>query len=483
MSRIPLLGGAYSARSIIASAQSCKNLFPEKTPESTTPPTPVIQYLTPGIVELVQPGPDNSRCAYTATNGDLFVAIGNSVFYIDSSFNETLVGIVTNADTPSFISDNGTVAVLVDGTSTGYVWDLATHTFAAIADPAFYGADRVACIDGWFCFNRPGTNQFYLSPNNWDGATPFDPLYIASKTGGPDRIVSLGALRGELWLVGLYTTEVWFNSGGADFPFSRQAGVLIEHGALAPWSLATMDVNLFWLGQDQQGRCIVFMGRGYEAVRVSNSALEEALQISVASTLADAVAYTYQQAGHAFYVISFPSLDQTWAYDLLTGEWHERTWTNPANGTEHRHRGNVGCFAYNRNVVCDWEIGKVYWLTTSAYTDDGDPIMRRRGYPHVVNDDKRMSHSAFILDMDVDRQGVAYTGTPTVYVRWSDTRGATWSTPIGLIMGYADPNPEYRSLVIRRLGMARDRVYEVYWDFALPTALQGAWIEVEASAT
>ncbi len=46
--RVPLISGAYEARSIIANAQRCINLYQEKNQEDS--PVPVTHYLTPGLI-------------------------------------------------------------------------------------------------------------------------------------------------------------------------------------------------------------------------------------------------------------------------------------------------------------------------------------------------------------------------------------------------------------------------------------------------
>lgn len=52
--RIPLLGGAYQAKSIIANAQRCVNLYPEANPGSSQPQSPATHYPTPGLVKIGQ---------------------------------------------------------------------------------------------------------------------------------------------------------------------------------------------------------------------------------------------------------------------------------------------------------------------------------------------------------------------------------------------------------------------------------------------
>ena len=51
------------------------------------------------------------------------------------------------------------------------------------------------------------------------------------------------------------------------------------------------------------------------AAVVSNHALEQALQSY--STISDAICFGYQDAGHQFYVMSFPTANKTWVFDTV----------------------------------------------------------------------------------------------------------------------------------------------------------------------
>lgn len=475
--RVPLLGGAYKSRSLIAGAQRAVNLFPENTPQINQPPTPVVHMLTPGLLPLIQPVVGMVRGAYRATNGALFICVGVNVYFVNTDFSYTLCGTINPGTSIVSFADNGTTMVVVDGSADGWWLGLGSTVLTQISDPAFYGANFTCYLDGYLIFNRPATNQFYISPPFWNGTDPFDPLDIAAKIGGPDVIIAVTVMHREIWLIGQLTTEVWYNAGGADFPFERQPGVFIEHGMVRGWSIAQADVNIFWLGRDRQGQSIVLMGKDYNAFRVSNHALEDAIQSY--GDVTNCVGFTYQQDGHTFFVLTFPAADKTWAYDLTTGEWHERCWTD-TNGIEHRIRPNCAAFAYNITVVGDWENGRIYVYDLDTYTDAGMPIVRRRGFPHLVNDGKRLSYKSFTADMEV-ATAPAPGPTNTVMLRWSDTAGRTWGNPVELPFG--STGDYIRSMSVRRLGMARDRVFELFWSLPYKTALQGAWIEVEPSDT
>lgn len=492
--RVALTGGAYTAKSLIANAQRCVNLYPENNPESSQAPTPVTHYTTPGLVDIFRPARGCVRGEYRATNGALYVVIGNAVYFVDLVINYgyTFMGNITAGHTPVSMSDNGEVVVLVDGTSQGYWWPVGANNFPTefheIADVAFYGSTFVCYLDGWFVFNRPGTTQFYLSPNFWNGTDPFDPLYIASKIGGPDQIIAIAVIHRELWLIGQITSEVWYNEGNVDFPFARLPGVFLQHGMLRGWSIAQADVALFWLGRDPQGQSVVFKSANYGAQRISTHAIENAIQDY--DVVSDAVGFCYQQEGHTFYVLTFPTADHTWVYDLATELWHERTWTDES-GVEHRSRVNCAVNAYNKIICGDWENGKLYYWDLDEGTDAGDPIVRRRGFPHLLKDGRRVSYDSIILDMQVGTPpsaDLSYTAQssylqdgPQVLLRWSDTRGASWGNTVAIAFGFTGDYE--RSLLLRNLGMARDRVFEVYWSFPYKTALQGAWITATPAET
>lgn len=477
MARIPLLGGAYEARSIIASAQKSINLYAENNPASCSPPAQVTQYLTPGLT-LSATAPGGSaplRGLYRDTKNNVYAVAGNNVYGLTAPGVLTLIGVMTNAPgfttTPISMCDNGITVCLVDGSANGYTWDLGGAAFAQITDAAFYGSRQICYLDGFFIFAAPGTNSFYLSPYYWNGTDPFDPTYVAEKTGGPDPINGITVVNGEIWLVGELTSEIWYDAGGQDFPFARQPGIFIEHGMVIGWTICQCDVAAFWLGRDRQGQAVVFKGAGYQAIRISNNAIENL--ISAASEYEDAIGFTYQQDGHTFYFLTFPGGDITYVYDLSTDQWHQRTWTDPSGGAQHRHRAMCFTFVDNACLVGDWQNGNMYVLDLASYTDNGNPITRLRSFPHIVNDGKRVSYPSFIADLDTSH------AIGTINFVWSDNRGQSYGTPLSLTIA-ADAS---QSLIWRQLGIARDRVFELSWTFPYFTALNGAWVETEQAET
>jgi hypothetical protein len=96
----------------------------------------------------------------------------------------------------------------------------------------------------------------------------------------------------------------------------------------------------------------------------------------------------------------------------------------------------------------------------------------------LVKDGNRLSYSSFIADMDVGNAPETGQGEEReVLLRWSDARGKSWGNTVPQVWGAAG-NYE-TSIIWRRLGMARDRVFEVRWSFPYRTGLLGAFVEAE----
>lgn len=396
--RVPLYQGAYTARSFIAAAQRSLNLYAEKNPQGEDSPS--THYLTPGLTRLGVPAETAPvRGLYRATNGQLFAAIGSGVYYIQPNWTSTLIGTTSVNTTPVRMGDNGVTAVIVDGSAFGWQWDLPTHTYSAISDPNFFGSNFVESLDTYLLFNSPGTNVFYCSDSN---SLTFDPLFFAAKVGYPDLLAGIAIQTRNIWLVGAQSsTEIWFDVGAADFPFQIFPGPFPENGTIATYSIAKLGGSIFWLSQNPAGTSIVVEAGNLAVNPISTPAIEAA--IGSYPTISDAVGFCYEQMGHAFYWLKFPSanngLGVDWVYDLSTKLWHERSWMNPATCVQEGHRALCQAFCYGVNVVGDRLTGQLYMLDPNNPTDAGDFVERRRGYPHMMAEGNRAFYPQFIADL------------------------------------------------------------------------------------
>jgi hypothetical protein len=530
----PILGAAYVARSVNAADNRCVNLYPEIVPEGGK--EAAFLQRAPGLRQLVQlpTGPVRGLWAY---GGYGYAVSGNRLYRIDSDWSYHELGTVAGTS-PVNMVDNGTQLFIAAGAN-GYIYNdtsltltcnttngsaniattdtselwvglpvsgsgipvgatissitdattfvisanaTATATgvsltipplFSQITDPDFPGAVGVGFLDGYFVFNEPNSQKFWVTASN--NGLSIDALDFASAEGSPDDLVTLIVDHREVWLFGTTSVEVWYNAGLPDFPLARIQGAFNEIGCQAPYSVAKLDNGLFWLGKDARGNGIVYRSKGYSGERISTHAVE--WQIQQYATLADAVAYTYQQDGHSFYVLNFPTANTTWAFDVSTEVWHERAgWEN---NQFTRHRGQCQMNFADEIVIGDYVAGVLYAYDMTVYSE-ADTIQKWlrswRALPTGQNDLKRTTQHSLQLDCE-SGVGLA-TGqgdNPQVMLRWSDDGGHTWSNEHWKSMGRIG---EYGNRVIwRRLGMTtkiRDRVYEISGTDPVKIAIMGA---------
>lgn len=468
MARFPLTTGAYTARSLIAAAQRQVNLYAEANPPDS--PVPFSYYGTPGLtVWSTMPGDGPVRLLYLAMTGDLFGVRGNRLHRYSDGWVE--LATLASASGPVSATDNGIHAVFVDGTTTAPTIKLDGYTAGVMAGDGWYGAEFVAFVDGRFVFNKPGTQQFY-----WTGAyaLTLDALDFASAEGLPDGLRALLVDHREIWLFGDRSTEKFYSSGAADSPFARLNGVFIEQGILAKHSAASINNAIAWLGANEQGGGIVWLSGGGDPQRISTHAMEE--EFRTYAVLNDAFSFTYQQEGHTFYVLTFPTASKTWVFDAAAGQWHERAYRSALNELT-RHRANCHAYYQGLNLVGDCADGRVYKLDLDATTDDGAEIVRIKDFPHTVHANGfRMFFERFRLDCEV---AVGNEGEvdPQVWLQWSDDGGHTWSSTLTRSLGKMG---DYRHRVEwRRLGSGYDRIWRFSTTAKAKIAMQGAWVDAQ----
>lgn len=465
------VGPSYTLQTVNYDCQRCINLYPEVNEVGLGKEKEVASLVTtPGLSLKGTFGPGPIRGLHYSSDNMLYAVSGNKLYKINSSYISTeLATLTTNSGFVSF-ADNGITLVVVDGVY-GYAHTLGSGTAAQITDPDFNAADQVTYQDGYFIFNWKGTGKFFISDLN---STSFDALDFATAEGNPDQVIALISDHRDLWMFGTQSTEVFFNSGNADFPFERVQGAFIEHGCAAAFSVAKMNNSVFWLAQDNQGNGIVYMAKGYQPQRISTHAVEYAIR-SYAS-ISSARAYTYQENGHHFYAINFPQALTTWVYDTATGFWHERTSTY--EGEFGRNRADCHAFAYNTHIVGDYQNGKIYELSAQIYTDDGEEITRQRVSPHVSSGSKRLFYNSFQLDMEtgVGLDGEMQGTDPKAMLQFSDDGGHTWSNEKWASFGKIGKR-KHRA-IWRRLGLSRDRVFRLTITDPVKVAIIGAELDV-----
>jgi hypothetical protein len=383
-------------------------------------------------------------------------------------------------NTPDIVMSAPAIGNAINDTIT-----LTVQPFGQLTDPGLVPADRLLFIEGFILANQHGSRTFICS-----GPTPytetFPPSFFELKDSSTDNLITMFENDREAWMVGERTSEVWYNNqgGNANFPFSRIPGVGPQIGCSAMHSIVRLGTSLAWLAKNEQGENVVVMTQNYGTTRISNHAVETA--ISQYPLVSDCIGIAYEEAGHIFFMLIFPTADATWVYDMtasaLLGKacWHQRASFDPVAGVYHRDRANCYMDLQNLRLVGDYQSGQIHQMSRSFYTDAGMPLRAQRRSKHVWKQAARTRVRQSSLQIEFTPGVGLQSGqgqNPQAMLRFSHDGGFTWSNEHWRSIGMAGRTRNRAKW--NRLGDARDTVFEVNYSEPTPRDIIGATLFAE----
>ncbi|MCK5616755.1 hypothetical protein KAR91_83610 [Candidatus Pacearchaeota archaeon] len=468
--RIPIIGGSYKGRSVNINPQETINYYPILDQQGGKHIKALIG--TPGLVEFSDIGSDVEIRGMIVRGNSLYAVAGTTLYSIDVEGVATaLGGALGTTGGHVWMAHDGTNIMVVDPGVDGYTQAGAAGALTVIADADFPTPSTLTWQDGFFIISKEGTGQFFISasydPTDWT-ATDY-----ATAEANPDNLVAAFSNNLAVWLFGKETTEIWYNSGAAAFPFTRISGAFLTTGLAAAASLAGILGSLFWLNDRRE----VVMAKGHSPTSISTDQI--VYHFEKFTTVSNAVSFCYTQEGHTFYVLTFPSEHETWVYDATINIWHQRaSYPDLVSGKQDRHRAN--CYAYfaGKHLVGDYKNGKIYEMDLDTYMDDGEAIKRKRITQIISQDQKNLFFSNLEVEFEAGTGLVTGQGSdPQAMLRMSDDGGHTWGNEhwcnIGDIGEYA------QRAIWRRLGRSRNRTFEISMSDPVKSVILGAYADLE----
>lgn len=444
---VPFARMSAAGRSQAVTAERLINLYAEAAPDGGA--GSVILRSGPGLGPFATVGQGPIRGLHVTR--DVLCAVSGGVLYsVDSNGTPTAIGTIPGEGSVH-MADNGAQLVIVRDNGDGHVWDGTTMT--RINDPDYLPASSCAFLNHYIVFGQRGSGRFFIS--GLLDAGSYDALDFATAEARPDIVVQVFAHNNTIWLFGERTTEVWWNTGDAAFPFERVSGGTIEVGCRYN-SVAAVDSAVYWLGDDG----VVYRSTGFLPQRVSTHAIEYVIRDRTGAR-----AWAYKEEGHAFYVLGF---DQgAVVFDAGTGFWHERQ-----SSAVNRWRADTYARAYGKHLVGDYRLGRIYEMRPDIHSDGSTAMQRRAISPPIDAGGVPLFLPELSVRFD---HGVGRSegqgADPQVVLDWSDDGGRTWSNERWAAIGRIG---EYEKRAVwRRLGRFRSRSFRLTYSEPTPFAIHG----------
>lgn len=554
-----VVGGSYQHDTLPFDAQRTINMFTENAGKGSK--SRAIMRRFPGLKNAftVSAGNGPIRGQYVTSGDRWFLVRENTLYEYDTDFTETNRGTIDTISGNVSKTDNGTQMAIADGTAI-YSYTLSSNALGKVTSAnAPSSTPVIVFIDGYVFGFDPGGAIGTFRHSNLNDVTTWDAADVYTAEGSPDALVTLGVNNRKLWVFGSKSFEVWYNRGGDNVTaptWERVQGTFKNIGCGAQFSVSSIRGQIFWLGASKDGEHIIWMsGDGYQPIQISTKAKET--KMAAMTTVSDATSFTVEYQGHFFYVLTFPTGNETFVYNITENEWQDWNYRNVTTGEQERQRAVNHVFFNRKSYVGDYENGKVYELSKTTYTDDGNPITWERYFPHFHDSQvhliwwslqldiltgssesletvTQLSGTATIdegtsltgvgssfttelvvgdtivwMDDDGVRQqntiatitsdtvatistdpgsvanGVAYYKLedfdPNIQIRWSDDGGYTFGNWVQMSVGKTG---KYRTqVIVRQMGMSKDRVYHVRSSEAIPISIQdNAIAEIERTA-
>jgi hypothetical protein len=358
---LPVVGPAFMSRELELSSQVTKNLFPEINQEARSV---IALHNTAGLNTFsTLEGVDRGLHDF---HGFMHGVNGTSLWSVDADGVNLNLGTI-GGSARCVMADDGTQLVIVsDGLA--YIYT-NTGGLQLITDPDLVEPTSVAYLNSIFVFDQNrGTFGEWVSSELLTTGFNVAELDFAQAEGHPDDIVRVFSFKQMVYFYGSKSIEPWYNSGEGNPPFQRVTGGVVPYGLAGIHAVVSTSEYMYFLDDKRIPR----RSSGLDFQNIGNSAL--GVEFSKYGTVSDVIAYTFVQDHQVFFALTFPTEDRTWCFHEPSASWFQLSYgVNDA-----RHRASSMLDIYGLNYCADHSNGLIYHYDPCTYTDNGEPIQRRR---------------------------------------------------------------------------------------------------------
>ena len=358
-----------------------------------------------------------SRGLIQLSQSELIAFLGNEIVSLDENGISTKLDNIVGSERLHIARNRAATPEIGVVTSSGQYYILSGGTLTQILDADLPSPNSITYLKGFFIYSIADGRIFMsdLEDGTSIGALAFDTANTRA-----DGIVKVFTHAGFLYVFGRRATEIW----QADPTLAAEPFVFspiqqdIDIGCIAPHSVAQVGHGLAWVDDDG----IVRLGRDGGAQRISNHAVERAIE-SLSNSAREAIAgRQWFHQGHEFYTLFSDSF--TWTFDLLTQRWHERISYGEANW-----RVNDIVAFNGKYIASDKDSGALYRMNSSAYDEAGNILLMEAQGPVS----HRFSGAMLVSSVEIDcimgqglNTAVDHNANPQLMLSYSLDGGETF---------------------------------------------------------
>jgi len=373
--------------------------------------------------------------AMTEVGGTLFAASGGALYSVTSGGVAANLGAI--ADDVDTFMEGYAANVTVTAGGNYYVWDGAT--LSTVTGGAFSNIGSVAFAGGYTLLTEKDGSRFQWAELQDPGT--LNGLNFATAEAIDDTLSRAVVHKGNVYLFGKASTEIWYLTGGANAnAFARLAGGVVDRGVLAPALVTDFGEGMFFVGDDGVG----YIMSGVTPMPISVRGFETAVAAETPTHC-----FYYETEGHKFIVVRFANRP-AWVYDIAMAEWHERAVGNTL--TPWLVVGAAKAYGKWRGISTLSNI-----TTLEGTADLGATILKRAVSSTYELDENRLRLQRLVMRA---RTGFSNLGRDMqLTLRLSRDRGLTWGAPKARSLGTLG---EYESRAVwRSLGQFRSITAEI----------------------
>lgn len=373
--QIPILNGIYADPTADFRTSYPRNLVP--VPKSQGIST---GYLKPAEgVSLFATGPGGVDRGGINWNGQCYRVQGTSLVLVAADGTATTLGDVGAGGQVSLDYSFDVLAIASGGRL--YYWDGAN--LVQVTDPDLGVALDVLWVDGYF-MTTDGTSLIVTELND---RMSVNPLKYGSSEADPDPVNCLLELTEEVYAVNRYTTEVFENVGGDNFPFARNKAAMIPKGGIGTHAACVFMDAIAFLGGGRNEAPSIYIAASGQAAPLATREINTILEAYTEAQLAEVVVEARTSKSHQLLLVHLP--DRTLVYDGAASKVvGEPVWFTLDSGVVapsiYKARGLVWC--YDRWLVGDPTSARVGQLVEDVSTHYGETTGWDFGTMIIYND-------------------------------------------------------------------------------------------------